>query len=198
MKYFEYEVCSEKNRIPLPESYRDCIALAQSDFFRYYGRKVGLFRMLRDSTHLRAFFWMRMASYRKGVFRKPSTMLYNYFCRRRNIHITPDTKIGWGLYLGHGNSLIVNQTAIIGNNCTLSPFTTIGANDGSAAVIGDNVYVAPSVCIVENVHIGNNAAIGAGAVVVRDVSPDTTVAGVPAKKVSDKGHPEYVQRRWEY
>lgn len=91
----------------------------------------------------------------------------------------------------------MNPTAKIGNNCNLSQFTTIGANEGKAAVIGDNVYIGPSVCLVENVIIGDNVTIGAGAVVVKDVPDDATVAGVPAKIISYKSPGRYINRRWQ-
>lgn len=56
---------------------------------------------------------------------------------------------------------MVNPTAVIGNNCNLSQFTTIGSNYDKAATIGDNVYIGPNVCILEDVHIGSQVTIGA-------------------------------------
>ena len=78
----------------------------------------------------------------------------------------------------------------------LSQFTTVGSNEGRAAVIGNNVYIGPSVCLVENVHIGSNSCIGAGAVVVKDVPCDATVAGVPARVIGKNRHGNYVGHRW--
>ena len=74
--------------------------------------------------------------------------------------------------LDMGGPIIVNSSAKIGNNCNLSQFTTIGSNHGKAAQIGDNVYIGPGVCIVEDVVIGNNVTIGAGSVVTKDIPRD--------------------------
>ena len=93
-------------------------------------------------------------------------------------------------------AIVVNPTAKLGDNCNLSQFVSIGSNKGKAAVIGDCVYIGPNVCIVENIKIGNNAAIGAGAVVVKDIDENTTVAGVPAKKISDNSSGEYIHNKW--
>ena len=54
-----------------------------------------------------------------------------------------------------------------------------------------------TVCIVENIHIGNNATIGAGAIVVKDVPDDSTVAGNPARVISMKTPGRFIWRRWE-
>ncbi len=74
---------------------------------------------------------------------------------------------------------------MIGNNVNLSQFTTIGANGGrQAAEIGDNVYIGPNVCIIEHVKIGNNATIGAGSVVTKDIPENATAVGNYAKVIS--------------
>ena len=111
--------------------------------------------------------------------------LYLRACKKYSIFLPHTTKVGYGFYIGHGFGLVINATAIIGNNVNLSQFTTIGSNRDKAAYIGDNVYIGPSVCIVENVCIGNCANIGAGAVVVKDVPQNATAAGVPAVIVKE-------------
>lgn len=115
--------------------------------------------------------------------------------RKYGIQISPKTKIGYGLYIGHGIGIIINKTAEIGNNVNLSQFLNIGSNHGKAAKIGNNVYIGPSVCIVENVTIGNNVIIGAGTVVTRDIPDNTTAVGVPNKNINKINH-DYIGNKW--
>ena len=116
--------------------------------------------------------------------------------RKRGLMMSEKMPLGYGLYLSHGFGVVVNPSAVIGNNVTISQFTTVGAVEGMAAVIGDYVYIGPSVCLVENVKIGNHSIIGAGAVVVRDVLPGSIVAGVPAKVIADSSSKKYINHPW--
>lgn len=115
---------------------------------------------------------------------------------RQAIQIHRKTTIGYGLYIGHNGPIVVNPTAVIGDNVNLSQFTTIGAIDGDAAVIGDNVYIGPGCSLVENVHIGDNVTIGAGSVVVKDIPANATAAGNYAKVIGYKNPGRYVMNRW--
>lgn len=92
--------------------------------------------------------------------------------------------------------VVINETAVIGNNCNLSQFTTIGSNHGRAAIIGDNVYIGPNVCIIEHVNVGNNVTIGAGSVVVKDIPHDATAVGTPSKVVNFNNPARYIDKRW--
>ena len=93
--------------------------------------------------------------------------------------------------------MVVNASAVIGDNVDLYQFTTIGSMTLHAAHIGNNVYIGPSVCIVENVTIGDGVTIGAGAVVVKDVEPGVTVAGNPAHVISRKEPGRLIYRKWD-
>lgn len=115
---------------------------------------------------------------------------------KRRIQLPRETKVGYGLYIAHHGPIVINPTAIIGNNCNLSQFTTIGANDGKAAVIGDNTYIGPNVCIVENVRIGNNVTIGAGSVVTKDIPDNATAVGNYAKVINYNNPGKYINNRW--
>lgn len=123
--------------------------------------------------------------------------VYLFNRTRKKIQIPKKTSIGYGLYIGHGGPVVINSTAVIGNNCNLSQFTTIGANESRAAIIGDNVYIGPNVCIVEDVRIGNNVTIGAGSVVVKDIPENATAAGNYAKVLNYKNPGRFIGNRWE-
>lgn len=112
------------------------------------------------------------------------------------VQIPSNTKIGYGLYLGHCVGIVVSCNAVIGNNVNLSHFVSIGGVEGKAPIIGDNVYIGPNVSLIGDVRIGNNVTIGAGAVVTKNIPDNVTVAGVPAKIIQDTCHPEYVHNRY--
>ena len=92
--------------------------------------------------------------------------------------------------------MVINGGTTIGNNVNISQFLSIGTNKHTPATIGDNVYIGPNVCIVEDVKIGNDTIIAAGSVVIRDIPQNSTAVGCPAKVIGKNKHPEYVHNRW--
>ena len=170
----------------------------RSDCFRYVGR-ADTFSIVKLYLLNRTFRWQ--VAFRlchgKGVLKFAGLVLWKINRTRRFIQIPRETNIGLGLYIGHAGPVIVNRTAVIGNNCNLSQFTTIGSVHDKAAVIGDNVYIGPNVCIVEDVCIGNNVTIGAGSVVTKDIPDDATAAGNYAKVIHYKNVGKLVNKRWE-
>jgi putative colanic acid biosynthesis acetyltransferase WcaB len=100
-----------------------------------------------------------------------------------------NTQVGSNLKLLHGVGLVVNSQTKIGSNCTLRHSTTIGnkkLHDGSYSdcpQIGNNVDIGSNVVIIGSISIGDNAVIGAGSVVVKNVPAYAVVAGNPAKVI---------------
>lgn len=171
----------------------------ESDLLRYTGKSGGLSETTNCYLNNATFRWqvlfrIRQTDCKLGHF-------FTDFLERNNalanrIQIGYKTKIGYGLYIGHGGPIVVNPTAVIGNNCNLSQFTTIGSNDGKAAVIGDCVYIGPSVCIVEDVKIGNNVTIGAGSVVTKDIPDNATAAGNYARVLNFNNPGRYINNKF--
>jgi serine O-acetyltransferase len=104
--------------------------------------------------------------------------------------------IGKGLLIPHFGETIVNCNARIGDYCTISQGVTIGSagrgDKFGVPVIGNRVYIAPGVKIIGAITIGDDVAIGANAVVTKDL-PDRSVAvGIPAKVISADGSEEFI------
>ena len=107
----------------------------------------------------------------------------------------PLNVFGPGLCLGHAGTIIVNEHCKIGSNCRIQAGVNIGNSSklgsewkpDNTPTIGDNVYIGPGAKLYGKITIGNDVRIGANAVVNKDVPDHVTVAGVPAKIVSQKG-----------
>lgn len=200
MKIEYFDLNSSTLSIPVAESYEDCIRLIRSDLYRISeGANCTIKIIFKGLLPLarNVLFWFRMASYRKGRFWWFCKLMYKITSWMSHVEVPPGTKVGYGLYMGHNMCIVINEGTIIGNNVNISQFLNIGTNENTPAIIGNNVYIGPHVCIVENVHIGNNSTIGAGAVITRDIPENATVAGVPAKVLNYDNPGRYVCFRYK-
>lgn len=105
------------------------------------------------------------------------------------VDIHPAARIGCGLLLDHATSLVIGETAIVEDNVSILHEVTLG---GTGKVVGDRhpiirsgVLIGAGAKILGRVEIGRCAKIGAGSVVLQDVPPHVTVAGVPAVMVGE-------------
>ena len=104
-----------------------------------------------------------------------------------HIRIPPSAEIGPGLYLSHVGGLLISPEAVVGSNCDLSHFVTIGVSAmGRRGVprIGNNVYVGTCATLIGKIKIGDGAKIAANTLVMTDVPAGATVMGVPGRIVS--------------
>jgi serine O-acetyltransferase len=105
--------------------------------------------------------------------------------------INPAARIGKGIFLDHATGLVVGETAVIGDNVSILHGVTLGGTgkEGSDRhpKIGNGVLIGAGAKILGNIHIGNCSRVAAGSVVLKEVPPKTTVAGVPARVVGEAG-----------
>lgn len=131
------------------------------------------------------------------IFHRVSNFLYRhkfYFLARLNsqiarfftgIEIHPGAKIGRKLFIDHGMGIVIGETTIIGNNCTIYHNVTLGGTGKNKfkrhPTIGDNVMIGCGAKILGPITIGNNVKIGANSVVLNDVKDNNTIVGIPGK-----------------
>jgi serine O-acetyltransferase len=105
--------------------------------------------------------------------------------------INPAARIGKGIFLDHATGLVVGETAVVGDNVSILHGVTLGGTgkEGSDRhpKIGNGVLIGAGAKILGNIHIGNCSRVAAGSVVLKEVPPKTTVAGVPARVVGEAG-----------
>jgi len=107
------------------------------------------------------------------------------------IEIHPGATIGKGLFIDHGSGVVIGETTIIGDNVTLFQGVTLGGTGKETGkrhpTLRDNVVVGTGAKILGNITIGDNSYIGANAVVIKDVPPNSTVVGVPGRITKQDG-----------
>ena len=107
--------------------------------------------------------------------------------RKTGIEIHPGARIGKGLFIDHGNGVIIGETAVIGDNVTIYQGVTLGGNGKEHGkrhpTVEDNVMISAGAKVLGSFTIGANSKIGAGSVVLDEVPPDSTVVGVPGRVV---------------
>lgn len=107
------------------------------------------------------------------------------------IEIHPGATIGRNLFIDHGMGVVIGETAVIGNNVTLYQGVTLGGTGKEKGkrhpTLGDNIVVGAGAKILGNIVIGDSSYIGANAVVIKDVPPNSTIVGVPGRVTRQDG-----------
>lgn len=122
-------------------------------------------------------------------------LVYHNRCIKLGYQIPPNV-FGPGLSIAHiGGNIVVNKKAYIGAGCRIHDQVIIGTQAGfsdKCPRIGNNVFIGPGAKIFGDISIGDNIAIGANSVVIRSFPNDVTIAGTPAKIVSNKSSHDYL------
>lgn len=143
------------------------------------GNQSLLLHFLTYSKDFRTIFYFRTNS---NMF---SHILNIFFPKERRFIIDISTELGGGILTGHPYCTILNANSI-GDNFYVNHLVTVGEIDGKRPTIGNNVSIYTGAIVIGEISIGDGAIIGAGAVVVKDVPPNSVAVGNPARIIPQK------------
>ena len=162
------------------------------------GSRIGVI-FLYPSFHIMVFYKIANIFWRYNL--KFISRLIMYLARIfTGIEIHPAAKIGSNFFMDHGLGIVIGETAEMGENVTIYQGVTLGGimpsvesdlqrNQKRHPTIGNNVIIGSGAQILGPINVGDNARIGANSVVSKNVPPDVTVAGVPAREFTKSSAP---------
>lgn len=136
---------------------------------------------------------LRIAEYKRkqpGKFAKLSYLATRFYYDRLSERLGFDIPLdvfGPGLSIAHRGTIVVNGQAQVGRNCRIHPGVTIGASNGQAPIIGNDVFIGPGAGIFGGVTIGDGAIIGPHSLINMDVPANTTTVSARAEVRSSGG-----------
>ena len=141
---------------------------------------------------IQAVMWHRLAHF---FYKKNMKLIARWIsqCTRfwTGIEIHPGATIGKGLFIDHGMGVIIGETTVIGDDCTIYQGVTLGGTGKEKGkrhpTLGNNVMVGSGAKVLGPFTVGDNSKIAAGAVVLSEVPPNSTCVGVPARIVKREG-----------
>ena len=170
-------------------------AFARSDIMATFERDPACYRFLQPLLYFKGF--QAIQAHRIGHFMwKHGKRDIAYFIQSRvsevfGIDIHPGAKVGQGLMIDHAHSIVIGQTAVVGDNVSMLHSVTLGGTgkeeEDRHPKIEDGVLIGAGAKVLGNIRVGRCSRIAAGSVVLREVPPKSTVAGVPAKVVGEAG-----------
>jgi serine O-acetyltransferase len=180
------------------EAYASDLTLGQSarvDIMAVFDRDPACHRFIQPILFFKGF--QAIQAYRIGHYlwaqgRKDMA----YFVQMRvsevfGVDIHPAARIGRGIMIDHAHSIVIGETAVVGDNVSMLHAVTLGGTgkeDGDRhPKIGNGVLIGAGAKVLGNIEIGHCTRIAAGSVVLHDVPPCKTVAGVPARVVGEAG-----------
>ncbi|HBD95398.1 MAG TPA: serine O-acetyltransferase [Spirochaetia bacterium] len=116
-----------------------------------------------------------------------ASLLQSLISEKFGVDIHPAATIGNRIFIDHATSIVIGETAVVGNDVSMLHEVTLGGTGKETGdrhpKIGNGVLIGAGAKILGNIKIGDGVKIGAGSVVLSDVAPHTTVVGIPAKIV---------------
>ncbi len=180
------------------EAYAECPELAdaaRADITAVLDRDPATHRMLQPVLYFKGF--QAMQAYRLGHYlwsqgRKDLAYFIQMRCSEvYGIDIHPGARIGRGIMIDHAHSIVIGETAVVGDNVSMLHSVTLGGtgkeDEDRHPKIADGVLIGAGAKVLGNIKVGTCSRIAAGSVVLEDVPCNKTVAGVPARIVGEAG-----------
>ena len=171
------------------------VAAATADLLAVYERDPATHRLMQPILFFKGY--QAIQAYRIGHWLwQHNRRDMAYFVQMRvsevfGVDIHPAAKIGKGIMIDHAHSIVIGETAVVGDNVSMLHSVTLGGTgkeDGDRhPKIGNGVLIGAGAKVLGNITIGYCTRIAAGSVVLHDVPPCKTVAGVPARIVGEAG-----------
>lgn len=141
---------------------------------------------------LHAIFWHRVAHF---LWRHNLKLAARFVSQTNRfvtgIEIHPGARIGRGFFIDHGMGVVIGETAEVGENCLLYHGVTLGgvslAKKKRHPTLGNSVVVGAGAKVLGAIELGDNVQVGANAVVLKDVPPNSVVVGIPGRVVVQDG-----------
>ncbi|MCX7565166.1 serine O-acetyltransferase [Sulfitobacter sp. F26169L] len=173
----------------------DLVEAARADLVAIYERDPACHRLLQPILYFKGY--QAVQAYRIGhhLWKNQQQDLAYFFQMRISeifgVDIHPNARIGKGIMIDHAHSIVIGETAVVGNNVSMLHSVTLGGTgkeeEDRHPKIGDGVLIGAGAKVLGNIRIGHCSRIAAGSVVLEEVPPCKTVAGIPARIVGEAG-----------
>ncbi|OUD10707.1 serine O-acetyltransferase [Marivivens niveibacter] len=177
------------------EAEPELVNSARADLVATFERDPACHRFLHPLLYFKGF--QAVQAYRLGHYLwEQGRRDMAYFLQMRisesfGVDIHPAAKIGKGIMIDHAHSIVIGETAVVGDNVSILHTVTLGGtgkeDEDRHPKIGNGVLIGAGASVLGNIKIGDRSRIAAGSVVLGDIPPCKTVAGVPAKIVGEAG-----------
>lgn len=170
----------------------------RADVVAVYDRDPACDRFIDPILYFKGFHALQTARFAHALWRDGQRdfpfYLQSMASSKFAVDIHPAAQLGSGIMFDHATSIVIGETAVVGDNCSILHGVTLGGtgkqDEDRHPKVGDSVLIGAGAKILGNISIGHCVRIASGSVVLHPVPPNKTVAGVPAKIVGEAGCPE--------
>lgn len=189
----------------IAEAFRDALQkqpeieeAIRADVVAVFDRDPACERFIEPILYFKGFHALQTARFSHALWRDGQRDLPFYLqsmgSSKFAVDIHPAARLGSGIMFDHATSIVIGETAAVGNNCSILHGVTLGGtgkqDEDRHPKVGDSVLIGAGAKILGNITIGHCVRVASGSVVLHPVPANKTVAGVPAKIVGEAGCPE--------